>query len=177
MEIELVAKFKAWFDDVTSELRANRRAMAKMAMQPALFTIPMSKTAPAASFVISGQSGQNQPPQGTTWYIRNIIVADTALAIDAANAAGVFVLVTAASLDSATGTTVPIEAIRDNMTPTTGTSFSNPIVKQYSNEQLVVHENEEISILIMGGTTGHQYTVSINGVAVQNSAMAQEWAI
>lgn len=174
---EIFAKVSLGLDDVKKEIQRQTdwNRMARAASTPSFFDIVGSQVAPTANFVLSDNSMQNGPTQGYVWLIRSITIADLGTAFDAAVTIGAVVLITPMSSGGIASATDPklFSTAVDNLTPTTGTSFGNPISKVYSNEQLACYMGENLHVAILGATVGHQYSVRLRGVQYQEAAYKQ----
>lgn len=151
--------------------------LAKRAEQPVLYEYTDTVTlSGGATFGVIRLTG---PDQGHIWFVRGINVFDVTVGLSAAAITGSFFLCrSAADLRKFTAAQIPSYAIMESVEQGVGAAtVNNPIMKTWTGEALTCRFNEEIYLVIVGGTTAHQYSATIRVLDVEEAAFSQDWAL
>lgn len=107
------------------------------------------------------------PDQGHFWYVRNIVIGGLSEATVAAGTAGIYV--SASALNSQpTLAAIGLGDLRDR-------ASSFPAVAFYGRGELPLRLNEELFIIISGGTSGQQYVAGLQFEDFQEAATHRAW--
>ena len=166
--LEVVAKLAASFDGVQDEMRAAR--LAEMRRRNQLRTqVPIDYNprevatcpSPTTPFTI----GLGGPEAGFYWLVRRITVGGLQWSTTAAGTAEVYV----------SGLTGNVLANIRSLTDMADEAMSMPKVAFYSSHQLILIPRNKLSVVIVTGTAGQQYTASAQIEVHRQVGAAEEY--
>lgn len=109
------------------------------------------------------------PDQGHIWMVRNIAVGGLAVGVAAAGTADAFVSASDLRIQPAL-TSIGLGDWRDHYA-------AMPTVVQYGSGAFPLRFNEEVFVVISGGTNGQQYVASVGFIDYREAAIEEGWAL
>lgn len=110
------------------------------------------------------------PDQGHFWYVRSIVVGGLSPTVAAAGRADVYI--SAAGLG---GVTPSLAAI--GLADWRDQSIALPNVSFYGTGEMPLRLNEELFVVVTGGTNGQQYVAAVQFEDYEEAARKQDWSM
>lgn len=163
---DLAAKLDLHIGSVSKMTKAITAGQRRPPAQPVFGRTVASGLAPATGplilrFPLAG------PDQGHFWYVRNLVIGGLTEATVAAGTAGIYV--SASSLTSQPSlAAIGLADLRDR-------ASSFPAVAFYGRGELPLRLNEELFIIVSGGTSGQQYVAGLQFEDFEEAATHLAW--
>lgn len=167
--LELCAKLDAHITavhDLSKELR-KPPPKPKKPQQPSFIRVRGSATATAAGLAIITFDLKG-PDQGHWWAVRSIVIGGSTVSTSAMGTADVFV--TAMSGPTTTIANMGLADWRDH-------AATLPDVSFYGRGELPLRLNEELLVIVSGGTSGQQYVAAAQVEDYEEAADIQTWSL
>lgn len=168
IDIDLGLYLSTLADEITgirTDLHEEREI--ERARVPTFFRLQNSGIIPTPTAPLGMNFGG--PSAGYEWIIRGIIVGGLTWGTTAAGTAEVYITglgSMAGTSSSSVGSVAAVRAISDLVDQ----SSTLPNKAFYGRDEMIVKENESISVVIVGGTAGQQYSSALRGQEVRTPA-------
>jgi hypothetical protein len=167
----LCAKIDVWIGSAEKHMEALKKASQKNNNPaPVLVRTVATGIVPAAGPLILGFPLKG-PDQGHFWMVRTIAIGGLAVGVVAAGTADVFVSASDIRSLQTTGLAgLGLGDWRDHEAALPSLSF-------YGSGELALRFNEEIYVVITGGTVGQQYVAALGAIDYREAAIEEGWSI
>ena len=167
----LCAKIDLWIGSADKRVRQLEDALAKQANpQPVFVRVATSGIMPASGPLILGFPLKG-PDQGHFWMVRTLAIGGLSPTTAATGTADVYISSSdIRSLQAGGLAALGLADWRDHETALPTLSF-------YGSGEMPLRFNEEIYVVITGGTAGQQYVAALGAIDYRESAIEQGWSV
>lgn len=166
---DLAAKFDFHIGSLSKAAKAMAAATRRPPAQPVFGRIATTGTAPASGILVL-RFPLAGPDQGHFWYVRQLVVGGLTRTTAAAGSVDVFV--SATSTLSALGSLAAI-GIADER----DFSAAMPNNAFYGRGELALRFNEELFVVVSGGTSGQAYVAAASFEDFEEAGVREEWSV